>query len=90
MTKEEKMEKVLEDEVFVEEVRKAVKGSAEDVQKLFMSKDVDLSADEANALCVQAKQEAGEELTDDELSLVAGGLIGTIAAGLLLRRIIGG
>jgi hypothetical protein len=68
---EEKVLELLKDEGFLEELGKTE--SAEEAQKLFASKGVEISIDELLALRARLKQAAGKELNDEELALVAGG-----------------
>jgi hypothetical protein len=68
----EKALELLKDKGFIEELGKT--GSAQDAQKLFAAKGADVSVDELLALRAKVKQEIGEELNDEELALVAGGV----------------
>jgi hypothetical protein len=62
---------LLKDKDFLLELSKAE--TAESAQELFASKGADVSIDELLALRALLKQNAGVELDDDELALVAGG-----------------
>jgi hypothetical protein len=79
----EKVLELLKDKSFTEELGKAE--SAADAQKLFAAKGVDVSVDELLALRAKVKQEAGEELGDEELALVAGGGSAGTEAGEWVR-----
>lgn len=48
--------------------------SAESAQKLFASRGANISIDELLAFRAGLRQEAGAELSDEELSLIAGGV----------------
>jgi len=67
----EKVTELLKDKSFVGELVKA--DDFEAAQKLFKGKGVDITIDEMKALRAKTKQNAGEELSDEELALVAGG-----------------
>jgi len=79
--KKEKMQELFKDEKFVEALAGAQ--SPEAVQALFANNGLELTIDEIMTLKAQLKQEAGEELDDDELALVAGGvtIIGSLEGG---------
>ena len=69
----EKLKELFENEAFVKEL--GTKASVEDAQALFVAHGAEISVDELKALRIAVKQEAGEELSEEELELVAGGAI---------------
>jgi hypothetical protein len=75
----EKALELFKDEGFLGELGKT--GSAEEAQKLFASRGVDVTINELLALRAKIRQEAGEELSDEDLALVAGGGIDTLMMG---------
>ena len=74
----EKAMELFKDKSFLEELAKAE--TAEEAQKLFASKGAEISIDELMAFRAGVMQEAGEELSDEDLALVAGGGRGSDAA----------
>jgi len=74
----EKVAALLNDKNFCDELSKAT--SAEQAQRIFASRGADISVDELKAIRAKLKQEAGEQLTDEELALVAGGVSGASIA----------
>ncbi|MCL2169364.1 MAG: class IIb bacteriocin, lactobin A/cerein 7B family [Defluviitaleaceae bacterium] len=79
---QEKLTALLENEEFVDALSQAE--TIEGAQKLFADNDVTISIDELKALCAKAKQESGEELSDEELELVAGGIAPIIIAPIII------
>ena len=67
----EKAKELLKDKSFLEELAKAE--TAEEAQKLFTDKGAEISINELMALRATVMQEEGEELSDEDLALVAGG-----------------
>ena len=67
----EKVVELFKDKDFLEALDNAE--SFEAAQGLFASKGVEITIDELKAIRAKMRQEAGEELTDDELALAAGG-----------------
>ena len=74
----EKAMELFKDKSFLEELGKTE--TAEEAQKLFASKGAEISIDELMAFRAAAMQKAGEELSDEDLALVAGGGRGSDAA----------
>ena len=74
----EKAKELLKDKSFLEELAKTE--TAEEAQKLFTGKGAEISIDELMAFRAAVMQEAGEELSDEDLALVAGGGWGSDAA----------
>lgn len=77
---ENKFQELLENEAFVKEMLS--KETAEEVQELFADNDVDLSIDEIHRmkemLLRQESPEEAEELSEDDLETVAGGIRGFV------------
>ena len=67
----EKAKELFKDKSFLEELAKAE--TAEEAQKLFTDKGAEISIEELMAFRASVMQEAGEELSDEDLALVAGG-----------------
>ena len=82
----QKVAELFENEAFVNELE--TKTSAEDAQALFASHGAEISVAELKAMRIAAKQEAGEELGEDELELVAGGVVPIVIGTVVGRRVV--
>lgn len=81
MDNNQKLSKLFESEQFKEEASKIQ--TAEELQALFASHDVELTMDEVIGLCGAIAAQMGEaELSEDDLENVAGG-IGLVTIGLI-------
>ncbi len=81
----EKLTELLKDKAFVEEFFK--QETAEDAQKFLAPKGVDVTIDELNqlrdAVVARLDDSNGDELSDDQLDNVAGGIAVTTIAGIV-------
>lgn len=76
---EAKIKEVFSDEAFVKSLVQM--DTAEDVQKAVSEKGIDLSIEEINI--IQSSLESGEELNEDQLENVAGGIAITAICALI-------
>ena len=81
----EKLTELLKDKAFAEEFFK--QETAEDAQKFLASKGVDVTIDELNqlrdAIVTRLDDSNGDELSDDQLENVAGGMAVATVAGIV-------
>lgn len=89
MMNEAKVQEVLNDEVFVKNL--LAMETPEEVQAALQAKDIDFSVEEIVTIrdTVVQKLAAGDELSDEDLENVAGGLVTGILMGTVIVGLVG-